>query len=128
MRKLFPPVFLLLAACNEQVSESYATWSEAEQAGAIERGWIPAFVPPSARRIRESHNLDTNRQVLRFTVRPSDVSAMVEGLRTVSIENERGAAELASAHGFGAASEAYVVCSNPLNGALVVERESGLAL
>ena len=85
-------------------------------------------MPPSARLIRESHNLDSNRQTLRFTVRPSDVPVMVEGLRTVSVENERGAAELASAHGFRAASEAYVVCSNPLNGALVVDRESGLAL
>lgn len=52
---------------------------------------------------------------------------MVSGLRFVSAEDKRSAAELLRGHGFGAASEAYVVCSEPLNGALAVDRESGRA-
>lgn len=53
---------------------------------------------------------------------------MVEGLRPVSIENEREVVKLSRTHGFAVASEAYVVCSNPLKGALVVDRGSGRAL
>jgi hypothetical protein len=128
MRKPAAILLLSLAACSEQVEEAYPTWAEAERAGAVERGWIPAFVPSSARDIRESHDLDSNRQILQFTARPSDVPEMVEGLRPVSIENEGGAAELSRAHGFSAVSEAYIVCTNPLNGALVIDRESGRAL
>ena len=121
-------VFLLLTACGEQVREAYPTWDEARRAGGVERGWIPAFVPSSAREISDSHDLDSNRQTLRFKVPPSEVPAMVEGLGSVSMENEGAAAQLLEEQGFPPASETYVVCSRPLNGALVVDRESGRAV
>jgi len=128
MRKFAVFLLLSLAACSEQVEEAYPTWAEAQRAGAAERGWIPAFVPSSARDIRESHDLDSNRQTLQFTASPSDIPRMVEGLRPVSIGKEREVVELSRAHGFAAASETYVVCSNPVKGALVVDRESGRAV
>jgi len=53
---------------------------------------------------------------------------MVAGLRSVSAKDERAAAELSREHSFGAASEAYIVCSKPLNGALAVDRENGRAV
>lgn len=128
MRSATAVLLLSLGACSTQVEEAYPTWADAERAGAVERGWIPTFVPSSARDIRESHDLDSNRQTLRFTARSSDVRAMVEELRPVSIENEREVVKLSRTHGFAVESEAYVVCSNPLKGALVVDRESGRAL
>ena len=66
-------------ACAETVTASYATYSDAEQAGAVARGWIPAFVPHSATEIREAHELDTNRQWVRFRVPPGDTSVAVGG-------------------------------------------------
>jgi len=125
MRMLSAALLLSLAACSEQVEETYPTWTEAQRAGAVDRGWVPAFVPSSARQIEDTHDLDSNRQRLRFTVPPSGVSAMVEGLRPVSAENESGAVDLLKEHGFSPAAETYVRCSRPLNGALVVDRASG---
>ena len=53
---------------------------------------------------------------------------MVAGLRSVSAEDKSAAAELLMELGSEVTSEAYVVCSEPLNGALVVDHESGRTL
>jgi hypothetical protein len=127
-RKLATIALLLaLGACDEQLDETYATWAEANQAGAVKRGCIPAFVPPSAYDIRERHDLDTNAQRLEFTVPPSDVGRMVAGLREVSADDRIAAVELSEKLGLAGASEVYVVCSDVLNGALIVDRRSGRA-
>ena len=36
--------------------------------GAIDRGWIPDFVPTSAFNIFEKHDLDTNEMILKFDI------------------------------------------------------------
>lgn len=129
MRKLVTAGLLLsLAACNDEMKESYTSWADAKRAGAIERGWVPTFVPASARDIRDTHNLDSNAQTLEFTTRPSDIQAMVAGLRSVSAEDRVAAGELSKELGLAGPSEAYVICSEVLNGALVVNRESGHAV
>lgn len=121
----FPALLLWLTGCTEQVEETYQTYEDAELAHAITRGWVPAFVPSSAYEIADSHNLDTNRQTLRFKLPPSDVGKMVAGLRSVSSRDQSAAGELFRKHRLGAASEGYVICSEPLNGALAVDRQSG---
>lgn len=128
MKRRIAILLLSLAACSEQVEETYPTWAEAQRAGAVERGWIPDFVPESAREIRDSHDLDSNRQTLFFVARPSDVEAMVAGFPSVSIANQAAASYLSQEHGLAPVSDAYVVCARPLNGALVVDRESGRAV
>ncbi len=129
MRNMTIAVLLLfMAGCSEQMDETYSTYADAQRAGAVERGWIPAFVPSSARDIADSHDLDTNRQTLQFTISPSEVGEMVAALRSVSAKDQRAATKLSKKHSFGAASEAYIVCSKPLNGALAVDRESGRAV
>ena len=128
MRRLVALLLLSLAACGEQVEESYSTWAEADRAGAVARGWIPTFIPASAREIRDSHDLDSNRQTLQFVVQPSDVAAMVEGFPPVSIANRAAVSDLSTEHGFSPAPEAYVVCAKPLNGVLLADRESGHAV
>ena len=85
---------LSLWGCNEQVDESYSTYSDAQRAGAVERGWIPSFVPSSARDLKDTHNLDTSRQTLRFTIPPSVAAEMVSGLRALSTEDKTAASEL----------------------------------
>jgi hypothetical protein len=44
------------------VTNSYATLEEARAAGAVERGWIPSFLPPSAYEIREAHDREGSRR------------------------------------------------------------------
>lgn len=58
----------VLVACAETVEESYASYAEAQAAGAVARGWVPEWLPPSASSIREAHNLDTNHFMVRFVV------------------------------------------------------------
>ncbi len=61
---------LLLAVtctgCGGQQEASYADLIAAERAGAIRQGWIPDWVPKSARDLREVHNIDTNQSMLSF--------------------------------------------------------------
>ena len=129
MRKLITAGLLLsLVACSDVMEESYASWADADRAGAVERGWVPAFVPVSAHDISDLHDLDTNAQTLAFATRPSDVQAMVAGLHSVSASDKSAAAELSRGLGLPDASEAYVICSEPLNGSLVVDRKSGRAV
>ena len=37
-----------LAACAETLEANYATLAEARAAGAVARGWVPDWLPPSA--------------------------------------------------------------------------------
>lgn len=60
-------------ACNERREASYADLATAERAGAIRQGWIPDWVPRSAREIRELHDLDTNQSMLSFRYDPNDL-------------------------------------------------------
>jgi len=53
-------------ACAEQQEASYADLAAADRAGAIQRGWIPDWLPKSARGLREVHNVDTNQSMLAF--------------------------------------------------------------
>lgn len=57
-------VSVVLVACSEQVDEAYPTLAEAVAAGAIERGWLPSWLPDSSKDILESHDLDTNVSAL----------------------------------------------------------------
>ena len=72
---------LLASACDEVVHERYADFPAAKNAGAIERGWLPAFVPSSAYDIREEHDLDNAAQILSFRLPPADMPAILVGLK-----------------------------------------------
>ena len=59
----------VLCACTDDVLDaSYSAQSEAVTSGAVERGWIPAWVPPGAKDLREVHDVDTNESALSFTL------------------------------------------------------------
>jgi hypothetical protein len=70
-------IIALAGGCSEMVESSYATYADAERAGAVGRGWVPAFVPRSATAIREAHDLDTNDQWLRFRLPDGDTLGAV---------------------------------------------------
>lgn len=83
-------MFLLLY--TEDVVSTYATYEEAERDGAHRRGWMPAYVPRSAQEIREVHNIDSNRQWLRFRLPEADARAMVRKMQPLSYAEARTSA------------------------------------
>jgi hypothetical protein len=66
---------------------AYDTFADAVADGASQRGWLPDFVPVSATDLRESHNLDTNRQWLGFRFDPVDLDRMQQVLTPVPLAN-----------------------------------------
>src|SRR5262245_57995635 len=59
---------LLLSACDsmELPEASYSSRSEVVQDGAVARGWVPAWLPSTAKDLRERHDLDNNISQLTF--------------------------------------------------------------
>jgi len=55
-------------------------------------------------------------------------SPMVKGFPSVSVANQAAASDLSSQHELAPTSDAYMVCAKRMNGALVVDRESGRAV
>ena len=50
----------------ETPSSRFDDRAEAERSELFDKGWLPQWLPSSARRIREKHNLDTSQTLLRF--------------------------------------------------------------
>jgi len=80
----FATSVLLLAiasACERRdvLERAYASREEVVRDGAIGRGWIPAWIPESARDIREVHNVDTNVSQLAFAYGVFDASDVSPG-------------------------------------------------
>jgi hypothetical protein len=69
---------LLPSACRDidVVTASYSTLKEAEQAGAVERGWMPGGLPSGAYDIREAHDLDTRRRWALFSFPPTEAAML----------------------------------------------------
>lgn len=68
---------LIVSACSERIEVKYGSFGEAVEAGAVERGWIPDFLPSSSTQIRDVHDLDTNEGWLRFEYASEDREALV---------------------------------------------------
>jgi len=66
----------------------YADFDAASSSGAIDRGWIPEFLPRSASAIYEKHDLDTNDSILFFTINPGDVEFMQENCSPIENAEE----------------------------------------
>jgi hypothetical protein len=74
----------VLAACVAEMPEaSYEDLNAAIADGAVERGWIPDWLPPSAQDIKEKHDLDTNSQIVRFTISSSNSETLPDHCRSV---------------------------------------------
>ena len=59
-------ILLIAVGCTpgETPEEAYAGYDEALADGAIERGWIPVWLPETAVNIQEKHDLDSNASIL----------------------------------------------------------------
>ena len=74
---------------GEDVVSTYRDYAEAEQDGAVQRGWIPTFVPRSAREMLEVHNLDPNQQWIRFSLPEPDARAMARRMDQIAAPDEK---------------------------------------
>ncbi|MGH7027225.1 hypothetical protein [Brevundimonas sp.] len=123
-------IALLASACDEVVHERHSDFQAARQAGAIERGWIPAFVPSSAYDIRDQHDLDSAAQTLSFRLPPDDVPAMLVGLKRApdsEAETTRGVIAAAGWKSDRAQITVYQTCRNGDAAALAVNARTGAA-
>jgi hypothetical protein len=62
--------FLWCLASLEVTSIEYKDYADAQR--GIEAGWLPEWFPESARRIQESHDIDTNRAFATFEFDPEE--------------------------------------------------------
>ena len=116
---------LALIGCSDVTVEQYQNWHDASDAGAIVRGWVPAFVPSTATNIQSTENIDTNAQTLEFTVKVSEIGSMVASLPRANGEDKSEATSVTKDLGLGPKTEVYIICAEPLNGALFADRETG---
>ena len=89
MRRFIPILFLLvIGGClNDVLDESYSDMNEAIKDGAIDRGWIPEWIPKTAINIKELHNLDTNQSALAFDIPSQTIWELPEQCNSIT-ENE----------------------------------------
>jgi hypothetical protein len=66
---------------GDAVTNAYATRAEAEQAGAVEQGWVPRGLPDTTRELREAHSDGGRRVWGLFSFSPEDGGALRRLLR-----------------------------------------------
>ena len=67
-------ILLLIPGCFEQYETRYASLGDALD--SIEAGWIPRYLPASARDIRERHDVESNEIWISFRYDPEDSTWM----------------------------------------------------
>jgi hypothetical protein len=66
-----------VAACGRAVqTASFATFAEARQSGAVERGWVPAVLPAEAFELRAAYDTRGSQRWGLFNFRPDDGDAL----------------------------------------------------
>lgn len=64
--------------CSESVSNNFRNYEEARESGIMNRGWIPGFIPGSAREIKEHHKMDAPHIHVEFDFDPGDIYVFEE--------------------------------------------------
>src|SRR5882762_2736235 len=74
----------VLVACHSDRRESsYLSLADAKKDGAIDRGWIPDFLPESSRAIHEVHDMSPSTTWCAFEFLPSDSQGLRKSLKSV---------------------------------------------
>ena len=77
-------VTLVCQSCRESMDSYYASLSDAVEAGAITRGWVPGFLPESSHAIHEVHNPASPRTWCAFAFSPGDSKRFLQKVREVA--------------------------------------------
>lgn len=77
----------LTASCRniDVETDSFATMTEARQRGAVDRGWVPGFLPERAYEIRAAYDTDGRRRWGILNFKPEDVESVRRVLRPVEL-------------------------------------------
>lgn len=81
--RAFPLVLVcvaLCAGCDEHRQYSYSTRAEAEAAGEITRGWLPDWLPSSARDIKLLYAVESPQTWGAFRFAPADMDRLRQHL------------------------------------------------
>jgi hypothetical protein len=54
---------LVVGCASETLEVNYDSYAVAVEAGSLQRGWLPLWLPAASTRIFERHNLDTNARM-----------------------------------------------------------------
>ena len=65
----------------------YQDLQAAQEQHAIQRGWVPSVLPPSAYEIEETHNEDTNELFGRFKYKEEDEKKLMQQLTPLHDDN-----------------------------------------
>jgi hypothetical protein len=80
---------VLVGCLDDDVKESfYASLADAERDGAMDRGWIPDFLPASAHNIRERHHVSGGETWCAFDMDPVDWQRFRERLEQHSVARQ----------------------------------------
>src|ERR1700720_4214592 len=74
--------FLLVACGNDLRESSYRTLADAKSEGAIDRGWIPDYLPQTSRDIHEIHRIEHSKTWCSFEFLPNDSESLRRTLRS----------------------------------------------
>jgi hypothetical protein len=82
---------MLITGCSSEEQEThYVTLTAAEIAGAVHQGWIPAWLPKNAHNLKEKHDLDNNKSILRFDFPETDKWIPPSGCLRIHPREARG--------------------------------------
>jgi len=85
-------VALVIAALevffSDRVSESFKDYEAMKRSGIFESGWLPSYLPKSARDIQESHDIDTNYVEASFQFDVGDTASIEANCKLASKTNE----------------------------------------
>ena len=73
---------LLLCACSDNVQTTYVNRQDAIEKGLVAKGWLPNFIPASARQIQTSNDLDLNVSDGSFRFKAEDWNSFAAHLKT----------------------------------------------
>jgi len=87
----FAVMLLVLVVISRDmiVHEYYASYNDMLEGSAVERGWVPSFVPQSATDIRETHCIERSDQWMKFRFEPSEMEEMLEMVTPVAKDSVR---------------------------------------
>ena len=81
-------VYLLFTAFIQDFEiNHYSDLQAVKEQQAIEKGWVPALLPPSAYEIAETHDLDSNEVYGTFRYKEPDEAALLSTLTDLHDQN-----------------------------------------
>jgi len=78
-------IAILEYKCSSVIESYYMTYDEVLEAEAIGRGWIPEFLPKSAKNIVEKHNIENNWGVVEFSFSNDDKQLILSVVNKVHL-------------------------------------------